>query len=337
MDLFETMALTRTVVERQHQAEGAPLLAALLDEPPTHLWWPGATDGWGGLGEPWRARPGWPLSERLARHQADWLYATRPGEIQITRGRTEHRLTRRLQEDGQYRGCCWHCGWVGEVVNDELEAVGQALDHAHEGWRELPLVRKPASVVNAGYDSQSMAMDEWAHRLERVLPTGWLAAGGPIRTIRGQEWRPRAIRAGAPGGGWDMPGRVEARRGGGAPVALVYVASKDPWTDEGWALNDDGEIESVSAIRRRRHEAELKRRRDAEEAELLARLARNRELLARAEAALAELDPADEGYARLTDSIARLRASIADDVGDDDAYGEDAYEEDEDAWEDEGA
>jgi hypothetical protein len=320
-DLFVLLARTRAVVEAEQRARNAPLLALMLDEPPAQLWWPGTALGWAGAEEPWRGRPGWPESERLARHQADWLYATTPGGGQLrTRG-----------DQSWYRGCCWHCGWLGpEHVDDGwldqaggTTALADALDHAHDGWRDLPLVRRPAAVVQAAMSGQSKAMDEWAHRLERALPKGWLARGGPIRTVRVDEWRARPVRSGAPGGGWDMPGRVESRKSTAEPVAMVYVASdRTPWNDGGWVLGEDGEVASVSTIRRERARVEREAR-EAERAEATAqRVDRARTLLARAEEAYAR-SPMEELATRIV--ALRVAAGLAEPEDDD-------YE---DEWDDE--
>ncbi len=108
-----------------------------------------------------------------------------------------------------YRGACLGCGWVTDSVHliwaaeegGENLASEDAVDHAHPGWRDLPLVESPPS--NDGGAGHAKTVATWRARWQRVLPDGWLERGGPIRTGRGGIGT-RHIPGGCPGGGFDM-------------------------------------------------------------------------------------------------------------------------------------
>ena len=42
--------------------------------------------------------------------------------------------------DRVWRGVCRGCSWHGEIRDDDDEALFDALDHTHPGWRDLPVV-----------------------------------------------------------------------------------------------------------------------------------------------------------------------------------------------------
>ena len=106
----------------------------------------------------------------------------------------------------EYRGACLGCGWVSphtHLIHEggENAAVEDAHDHTHRGWRELPIV---AAVLTADSPSQYVrAIARWREQWERLLPVGWLDAGGPIRTPRGRG-ATRHVPGRAPGGGYDL-------------------------------------------------------------------------------------------------------------------------------------
>ena len=222
------------------------------------MWWPGGEYGTGTdwlsswRSMPWQGDPGWPLSARGGRHQADFVF--RPAGAGV-------RTYGRSSDEGTYRGCCWHCGWLGDDAAISLEAVGEALDHSHAGWRTVPVVRRPAAAVGAGQGSAPM--EAWRRRIESALPDGWLAGGGPLRTVR-PSWsatssgRPLPQRAAVPGGGWDMPGAFEPLEVRGDPkVRLVYVPKSrgSVWSyEDELVLDVDGVVKSAYLVSQRMYE-----------------------------------------------------------------------------------
>lgn len=101
-----------------------------------------------------------------------------------------------------YRGACVGCGWVDARARaSENEAAEDAEDHAHPGWRWLPAVPEPPQPgMGPGHEKQVQA---WLAKARPLLPAGWLEAGGPIRTVRG-EWGTRHVPLRTPYGGYDM-------------------------------------------------------------------------------------------------------------------------------------
>ncbi|NEW72561.1 DUF6349 family protein [Streptomyces rhizosphaericus] len=89
-----------------------------------------------------------------------------------------------------HRGACLGCTWEGPDRRRTDEAVEDAHDHSHDGWRDLPTLPERRGR-------------HWTTHATHLYPKGWFDRGGPVRTIRtGIEKRhiPRA----APGGGYDL-------------------------------------------------------------------------------------------------------------------------------------
>ena len=108
----------------------------------------------------------------------------------------------------EYRGACLGCGWASphtHLIGDggENAAVEDAHDHTHPGWRELAIVAAaPAPDSSSQY---VRAIARWREQWERLLPVGWLDAGGPIRTPRSRG-ASRHVPCRAPSGGYDLAG-----------------------------------------------------------------------------------------------------------------------------------
>ncbi|MGC5027937.1 DUF6349 family protein [Tsukamurella sp. DT100] len=95
-----------------------------------------------------------------------------------------------------YRGFCTGCDWEtdGEHLEDSLAAI-DALDHAHDGWRESPVV-EPLK-----YELGSKAGKNWQRSIEALYgdcPPGW-----PIITNR-RGTATRAVAGRSPWGGYDV-------------------------------------------------------------------------------------------------------------------------------------
>lgn len=121
-----------------------------------------------------------------------------------------------------YRGACLGCGWVSPSVHllwdaGENGAAEDANDHAHPGWRALPIVG-PLPHDDGGA-AHSRAVGAWRARWEPLLPVGWLDAGGPVRTQRGR-YASRHVPARAPGGGYDMAACPDEAEAVGGQLAL---------------------------------------------------------------------------------------------------------------------
>jgi hypothetical protein len=157
-------------------------------------------------------------ADRLAMVACWSLAITAPGHSTIRPGRpapgvwsrcTPTVLSRHTGQQAHrlaYRGACLGCGWVADDIHligqgGENAAVEDAHDHTHPGWRELPLLARP-SLPDAP-SARARAIAAWRARWEPLLPAGWLAAGGPIRTNRSQHGT-RHVPGGAPGGGYDL-------------------------------------------------------------------------------------------------------------------------------------
>jgi hypothetical protein len=84
-------------------------------------------------------------------------------------------------KDGRlvYQARCPACGWVApQERDDENSAVEDGLDHAWPGWPNLPAVtRKP-------WDVPAQVEQQWLAAATDLYPAGWVAAGGPVRTMR---------------------------------------------------------------------------------------------------------------------------------------------------------
>ena len=121
-----------------------------------------------------------------------------------------------------YRGACLGCGWVSPAVHllwheGENGAAEDANDHAHPGWRALPVVG-PLPHGDGGA-AHERALASWRSRWEPLLPEGWLEGGGPVRTER-EPNAGRHVPGRAPGGGYDMAGRGDEPEALGGQLAL---------------------------------------------------------------------------------------------------------------------
>lgn len=93
-----------------------------------------------------------------------------------------HRVTCACVGGLIYRHACT-CGLLAPACEDENGAVEDAMDHAWSGWRDLPVHTTwrhdgpPAKQANA--------TEKWlTAALQAGYPSGWLEAGGPVRTRR---------------------------------------------------------------------------------------------------------------------------------------------------------
>jgi Family of unknown function (DUF6349) len=76
-----------------------------------------------------------------------------------------------------YRGACRKCPWEGPQVASENLAVEDACGHAHPGWWDLP-------TVPARPDDTRDKLARWRAAVDAAYPAGWIANGGPFRTLR---------------------------------------------------------------------------------------------------------------------------------------------------------
>ncbi|WP_316521065.1 DUF6349 family protein [Kitasatospora brasiliensis] len=83
------------------------------------------------------------------------------------------------------------------------DAVEDALDHAHPGWRDLPALPQGAT--------RKSGAQLRAHR-DAVYPPGWFDQGGPYKVLTATA-NDRREAGKAPGGGYlvkvHQPGRTE--------------------------------------------------------------------------------------------------------------------------------
>jgi len=95
-----------------------------------------------------------------------------------------------------YRGACRGCDWEAPVPRDDENAAAEdALDHAHPGWRDLPVMPTMPG------DPKKLA--RWTAEVSAVYPAGWLEAAGPVRTWR-QGLGTRHVPGRSPWGGYDV-------------------------------------------------------------------------------------------------------------------------------------
>ncbi|MBY8884824.1 hypothetical protein K7472_08185 [Streptomyces sp. PTM05] len=97
-----------------------------------------------------------------------------------------------------HRGACLGCTWEGPNRRGTDEAIEDAHDHSHPGWRALPAVLERRSR-------------HWFTHVQRLYPAGWFDRGGPIRTVRTgieKQHKPGA----APGGGYDLATQAPERQ-----------------------------------------------------------------------------------------------------------------------------
>lgn len=94
-----------------------------------------------------------------------------------------------------YRGACTGCDWESDVFHEGADGgVLDALDHAHPGWREDP-------VVEVRRPEKRAQVEKWRAGIEAQIgprPEGW-----PIITPRGGSGT-RSVPGRSPWGGYDV-------------------------------------------------------------------------------------------------------------------------------------
>ncbi|MFI9157456.1 DUF6349 family protein [Kitasatospora aureofaciens] len=112
--------------------------------------------------------------------------------ITATERHTPTFLDRSLRTGHENRGACLACSWEGPVRRSRNQAVEDALDHTHPGWRTLPTMPRGASGKNGA---------RWRAHRDALYPLGWWDAGGPLKVWTGsaKEWHESGR---APGGGY---------------------------------------------------------------------------------------------------------------------------------------
>ncbi|MFB7742456.1 DUF6349 family protein [Streptomyces sp. NPDC056132] len=91
-----------------------------------------------------------------------------------------------------YRGACLACSWEGPDRRRRDEAIEDAHDHTHPGWRDL--------LIFPGTRSAKASKLWWAH-VRATYPKGWFDAGGPLRLYIEPPFDRHEAGA-APGGGF---------------------------------------------------------------------------------------------------------------------------------------
>ncbi|MFE9553145.1 DUF6349 family protein [Streptomyces sp. NPDC006703] len=109
-----------------------------------------------------------------------------------------------------HRGACLACPWEGPDRRRRDDAIEDAHDHTHPGWRDLPIFDRSRS----GKASKTW----WAH-VRATYPKGWFDAGGPLRLYAAPPFDRHEAGA-APGGGFILH---EARRKAQPPSAVQLV------------------------------------------------------------------------------------------------------------------
>lgn len=124
---------------------------------------------------------------------------------QVTQTRLGPREPREPTEEPnyhlRYRATCPTCGHTGPARSDENAAAEDACDHAYPGWRTLPVLE------HRPLDYQTAAVAHWEEAARRAYPPGWFDQQGPVRTERSPGGT-RHVPGRAPGGGYDMTGRI---------------------------------------------------------------------------------------------------------------------------------
>lgn len=105
-----------------------------------------------------------------------------------------------------YRHACATCGRVDAPRQNENTAVEDAMDHGWPGWREVP-------ILASAMPDEKKQQTRWLAAATAAYPTGWIEAGGPVRTARGR-WGRRHVPHRTPHGGYDM----------GVVVAETYLS-----------------------------------------------------------------------------------------------------------------
>ncbi|MEU3566919.1 DUF6349 family protein [Kitasatospora sp. NPDC036755] len=109
-----------------------------------------------------------------------------------TNHHTATRLDRWVHHELQRRGACLSCTWEGPIRPRHNDAIEDALDHAHPGWRDLPALPQGAT--------RKSGPQLRAHR-EAIYPPGWLDNGGPYKVFTTTA-NDRHEAGRAPGGGY---------------------------------------------------------------------------------------------------------------------------------------
>jgi len=119
-----------------------------------------------------------------------------------------------------YRGSCLHCPWEGPVREDQTQAVGDGLDHAHPGRRNSltvqPLRHEPSP-------KQRRRWNEEVDKLYGDRPEGY-----PIITER-TALGTRAVPGRSPWSGYDVPActaHTTPERPAGPEVRTQYVCAR---------------------------------------------------------------------------------------------------------------
>ncbi len=111
-------------------------------------------------------------------------------------------LSRRQADQLEYLAACRGCDWTSsETTGDANQAVEDAHDHTHPGYRHLPAVE-----LASGWRHESTAkrLDVIRAALARVYPAGWIEAGhAPMWTYRTPP-ASRHVPAGSLFGGYDL-------------------------------------------------------------------------------------------------------------------------------------
>ncbi|GAB3868589.1 hypothetical protein GCM10028801_44780 [Nocardioides maradonensis] len=94
-----------------------------------------------------------------------------------------------------YRHLCT-CGHVDQARGCENDAAEDAMDHAWTGWRDLP-------ILASSMPPETKQKARWLAAAQEAYPTGWIEAGGPVRTARG-GYGTRHVPARTPHHGYDM-------------------------------------------------------------------------------------------------------------------------------------
>lgn len=85
----------------------------------------------------------------------------------------------------EYRSACWGCDWTGPIVRREQEAVEDALDHTHPGWRDTPTLEgMPSNIRLAGEYSQELWRRKHIQKIGHLFPPDWEERKGPNKAWR---------------------------------------------------------------------------------------------------------------------------------------------------------
>jgi hypothetical protein len=113
------------------------------------------------------------------------------------------------------RGACLGCGVEGPDRVWHDEAIEDAVDHVHPGWREMPVVEQAPRDWAVARRHRA-----WRRQVRCLYPQGWFEAGGPLRVWRGRSLT-RHTPGAAPGGGFVMVAERDVDRPGVSQLALM--------------------------------------------------------------------------------------------------------------------